>query len=98
MGVAKFIEEYCDKLTNSKLPINDDCKSCLSFVAYEYCIAVYQYDNIDLQYKHNALEFLKNYRWVMKYAASIKTRIVKIMLFFLGISYTSKILLMLRRH
>lgn len=94
LGLKQFIvetsERYSNKLNNKKT------KSMFSYIAYEYCILLWQLNFLKKEEKEKALDFLKEYKWVLRYGRSKRTKIIRFLSIFFGLKCTSKILLMLR--
>lgn len=90
-GLCLFIKESIDKLTRNKKPKDEKCKCLMNFVSYEYYILLYNYSLYQGEDKHLYLNELQNYKWVTKYTASMKFKVLMFFLRILGIEITSKI-------
>jgi glycosyltransferase involved in cell wall biosynthesis len=84
-----FVTESVDKLTIDQQPVDDVAKICMALVAYEYSILAYLYVHIPKQDRKKALSMLKRYKWVLKYAVTVKSKVIFIVSGLLGIRLTS---------
>ena len=91
-GMAAFVVESVEILTKSKQPKDEISKSAMSFVAYEYSIMLWRCSLLEKEETEKALTFLRDYRWVMKYGTSKKTRAIWLVINIFGIQITSKML------
>lgn len=87
-----FIDEAVTFLTHEHHTINAEAEMCMSFVAYEYTLQVWHYAHINAEYKNEAKELLDQYRWVMKFAASSRSKIIRSILNVFGYGLTAQIL------
>lgn len=87
-----FIRDAAALLTRDERAINIEAERCMSFVAYEYALQVWHYVHIGDDCKKEAKELLDRYRWVMKYAASRRTKVIRLLINALGYSLTAHIL------
>lgn len=92
-GLQRFIEDAIPVLCDSDYrPKNNECACCLSFVAYEYSIMLWMLCKLAGDQRKNAMEFLKDHRWLMKYAAGNKSRLTRFTLNCFGLRGTSALL------
>lgn len=88
--LVAFIDE---SETLVKLNLNSFEKMFIrSIVVYEYMILLWQYGILQKEERMNAYKALKRFMGVMKYASTPKTKLVRIMLNFVGIKGTALIL------
>jgi len=89
---ARFVtyvaEEFCDGQT----PRDAVAESAVSFAAYEYAILVWHLlcmkgDDYDRAYR-----FLQDYRWVMRYGKSAKTKLVRTVVNLVGLKLAARIM------
>lgn len=92
LGIKAFVEESTDSLTKNKIPVGNIERYAMSFVAYEYSIMVWQYNRIDKQCRGEAINALNNYKWVMDYGATKKTKLIRCFVHVFGLYLTSKVL------
>ena len=60
----------------------------MAFVAYEYSILLWEYSRLN-----TAKEFLQDYKWVLSYGASKKTKLIqKVVRIVGGVDLTAKLL------
>ncbi len=92
-----FIKETIEIL--SKFYKNDlvKTKCILSFVAYEYVILLWQYRVMNINSKKCAMNFLLQYKYILKYGQSTKTKIVYYISRILGLNITSKLLCFIKK-
>ena len=64
----------------------------LSFAAYEYAILVWQMLDLSGEEREKALAMLKEYRWVLTYGRSAKTRLVNLVVSVLGLKGAARLL------
>lgn len=94
LGVAEFVAEAAAKLTSNHAPYNEISRCAMAFVAYEYSILLWQYAQVENEAKERAHVFLKEYKWVVNYAGTIKVKALRTLVSLLGITITSKILML----
>ncbi len=87
-----FICESVQKLTIDKKPRNPICGHAMGFVAYEYSVLILIYNRILKQDRREALKRLKEYKWVLKFSANRKCRLVSTVSSICGIRLTSLLL------
>ena len=49
----------------------------MAFVAYKYSILLWEYSRLNTAEKNAAKEFLQDYKWVLSYGASKKTKLIQ---------------------
>lgn len=49
----------------------------MAFVAYKYSILLWEYSRLNTAEKNVAKEFLQDYKWVLSYGASKKTKLIQ---------------------
>lgn len=91
-GMAMFVEESAAKLTENKQPKDQIGNCAMAFVAYEYSIMLWYFSKLHEKDREAAFDILTRYRWVLKYGASKKTRVIRLMADAVGLSVTSKLL------
>lgn len=96
-GLSKFIIESINLYTKDGFPKNKNIKNMFNFLAYEYTILLWQYNFLNDVDKKYALQFLKEYKYVMKWSLTINNRIIAILLKILRIKTTSKLLYYIKR-
>ena len=87
-----FIDEAVTFLTHEHHSINAEAEMCMSFVVYEYILQVWHYAHINAESKNKAKELLDQYRWVMKFATSSRSKIIRSILNVFGYGLTAQIL------
>ena len=89
---ARFVtyvaEEFCDGNT----PRDAIAESAVSFAAYEYSILVWHLLCMTGEDWNRAYQFLKDYRWVLKYGKSAKTKLVRAVVNVLGLRMTARVM------
>ncbi len=83
------IERYADVLKDSKLKHKD---AILNYMAYQYSIVIGLSNNIKDKTSKQILRKCKNYKWLIKYSISPKTKKTKFVIQMFGIKIASKIL------
>ena len=64
----------------------------LAFGAYEYSILVWQLVFLKEEDRKQACAFLREYKWILRYGRSSKTKLVKLAVMFLGLEGAAKLL------
>lgn len=98
LGLKAFIEESISILTENKKTKGNIEKYAMSFIAYEFSIMIWQYKLIETKNKEEAMRFLKKYKWVLKYSASNKTRFIKMVCDFFGMTLCAELLDFYMKH
>lgn len=84
--VTYVVERFCD----GKQP-RDLVGACiLSFAAYEYSILIWDSRRLTGEPRQQAEQFLKDYRWVLRYGRSAKTRLVRGFTAVFGLGLTAR--------
>lgn len=86
--VTYVVEEFCD----GKEPRDAVAESALSFAAYEYSILVWHLLCMTGEDYDRAYRFLKDYRWVLKYGKSAKTKLVYAVVSLLGLKLAARVM------
>lgn len=92
LGVKTFVEESINALTEDKTPKGTIEKYAMAFAAYEYSILLWNYSRLSASQKRDAKFFLKDYKWVLNFGASKKTKLVQKVVRILGVDLTAKVL------
>ena len=92
LGVKTFVEESISLLTENRVPNGTIEQSAMSFVAYEFSIMIWQYSRMREEFKSEAAKTLNDYKWVLKYGASPKIKLIQKVVGVLGVDLTSKLL------
>jgi len=95
--ISIFVKSSVDLLCTKKQPKNEKSKKLLSFVAYEYSILLWRLLCLEKENYDSAYNFLKEYKWILKYGKSSKVRMIFFISKFLGIKNTSKIISFIKR-
>ena len=98
LGLKAFVKESIDYLTENKVPKGDIERYAMSFVAYEFSIMIWQYTHLVKENQKEAVEFLKEYNWVLDYSVTKKTRLIKVLYKCLGITICANILEFYMKH
>ena len=86
--VCHIVDEFCD----GKKPRNSIGESALSFAAYEYSILVWHLVEMHGADGKRAFDFLQEYRWVLKYGKSKKTKLVYTVVRLLGLRLAARVM------
>ena len=89
---ARFVTYVAEAFCNGRTPKDCVAESALSFAAYEYSILIWHLLSMTGEDWDRAYRFLKEYRWVLKYGRSAKTRLVNTVVTLLGLRCTAKVL------
>lgn len=87
-----FLRDSTQILTKKGAALDKYAKSCMSFVAYGYSLQVWSYGRLSVESKQKAKELLDEFRWVMKYAGSNRTKVISIIINIFGYNIASHIL------
>ncbi|MBQ6719167.1 MAG: glycosyltransferase family 2 protein [Oscillospiraceae bacterium] len=94
-----FVTEVVQRFSENEKPLNTDAVCALSFAAYEFSILLWQSVLLQTEDRKRAGLFLKEYRWVLRYGQSGKTRMIHMAVFAFGIRGTARLLdLYMRRR
>lgn len=88
----RFVEESGRRFGENKKAKDEISALALSFAAYEYAILVWQILDLSGEDREKALTKLREYRWVLRYGKSAKTRLVNAVVSVLGLEGTAKLL------
>lgn len=92
-GLGTFVSNFADGLTDEQQkPHTTIAGYAMAFVAYEYSILLWEYSRLNADKKKDAKIFLKDYKWVLSYGASKKTKLIQKVVCILGVDLTAKIL------
>ncbi len=89
---AMFVEEVARRFSESRKPHNETAACALSFAAYELSILIWQSVLLKKEDRERAMDFLQEYRWVLRYGKSRKTRLIYGAACLLGLRGTAKLL------
>lgn len=87
-----FIKESTEKLMIDNRGKGVIEEYAMSFVAYEYSLLCWQLSKLEKKDKKKALTFLKEYKWVLNYGLSKKTKLIQYICKVFGIRISSHIL------
>ncbi len=96
-GLSQFIIDSLNLYADGGYPINSNIKNMFNFLSYEYSILLWHYNFLNKDDRVFALQFLKEYKYVMKWSLTRNNRIIKYLLKIFGIRITSKILFFMKR-
>lgn len=92
-GLSKFVSNFADSLTDKQRnPHTRITGYAMAFVAYEYSILLWEYSRLNTAEKNAAKEFLQDYKWVLSYGASKKTKLIQKVVRIVGVDLTAKLL------
>lgn len=92
-GLSEFVSNFADSLTDKqRKPHTKITWYAMAFVAYEYSILLWNYSRLSASQKRDAKFFLKDYKWVLNFGASKKTKLVQKVVRILGVDLTAKVL------
>lgn len=87
---AKFVTYVVERFCDGKQP-RDFVGACiLSFAAYEYSILIWDSGRLTGEPRQQAEQFLRDYRWVLRYGRSAKTRLVRGFTAVFGLGLTAR--------
>lgn len=89
---ASFVTHVAQRFCDGTTPRDAVAESALSFAAYEYSILVWHLICMTGPDWNRAYAFLKDYRWVLKYGKSGKTKLVKTVVDIFGLRLAGKIM------
>ncbi|MBQ8834483.1 MAG: glycosyltransferase [Oscillospiraceae bacterium] len=87
-----FITEVVQRFARDKAPVSGEGACALSFAAFEYVILAWQQAFLSGEDGERAYRFLKEYRWILKYGRSARTRLVRTVSSVIGLRATTKLL------
>lgn len=92
-GLSAFVSSFADNLTDKQRKPHTKMTGCaMAFVAYEYSILLWEYSRLNADEKNDAKEFLQDYKWVLSYGASKKTKLTRKVVRILGVDLAAKLL------
>lgn len=89
---ARFVTFVAQTYSRDREPVSPEGESALSFAAYEYSILIWHLLSMTGVDRQQAFVFLKDYRWVLRYGKSRKTRVIRSVVQVLGLEGTAKLL------
>lgn len=89
---ARFVTYVVQTYSHDRNPVSPEGESALSFAAYEYSILIWHLLSMTGGDRQRAFAFLKEYRWVLSYGKSKKTRMICRVVRILGIEGTAKLM------
>ncbi len=89
---ARFVTHVAERYSENRKPVNDMGESVLSFAAYEYSILIWHLLDMTGEDRQRAYAFLKEYRWVLAWGKSRKTRFVKTVVDVIGLKLTARVM------
>lgn len=89
---ARFVTYVAETFCDGRTPRDAVAESAVSFAAYEYAILVWHLLCLEGEDYHRAYRFLKDYRWVMNYGKSAKTKLVRLVVSLLGLKAAAKVM------
>lgn len=90
--LCRFVVDFSQKLTQNKIAIDSVSSSIMAFVAYEYSVLLWRLNSLEGNARKSAYSFLKQYRWVLRYAVSPRIKAIATMEKVLGIKGTATVL------
>lgn len=87
----RFVEDSAARF-GAAAPAEEQAALALSFAAYEYAILLWQVLALSGEDQTKAWELLRQYRWVLHYGKSARTRLVRVAAAILGLRGTAKLL------
>lgn len=91
-GMHLFIKESAEVLCTGRRAKGQLEEELMSFVAYEYAVLM----NEIVKRKMDDYDFLKSYKWVLKFGRNKRIRVIRLLSDCFGISLASKIVFMIR--
>lgn len=89
---ARFVTYVADMYSTDRKPKNSVGESALSFAAYEYAILIWHLLCMTGADWDRAWNFLRDYRWILKYGKSRKTRLIHLLVGVIGLKSTARVL------
>lgn len=87
-----FVQEGAERLTQDQQAVDPIAALAMSFVAYEYAIRLWERVFLTGEDGQKADRLLKEYRWVLRYGRSRRTKLVALAVGMLGLDRTAKLL------
>ena len=95
---ARFVTYVAETFSKDRKPLDSIGQSALSFAAYEYTILIWHVLSMTGEDRDRAYQFLKDYRWVLDWGKSRKTRFVRTVVRMCGLTLTAKVMDVYMRH
>lgn len=89
---ARFVTYVAAEFSENQKPKDAVSESALSFAAYEYSILIWHLVEMTGEDGDRAYRFLKDYRWVLAYGKSTKTKLIHAAVSLLGLRLTARLL------
>jgi len=89
---ARFVTYVAENFCDGRIPRDSISESAVSFAAYEYAILIWHLLCMTGDEEKKAWRFLKDYRWMLKYGKSRKTKFVDLVVSVLGIRLTAHLM------
>lgn len=89
---ALFVTETAHRFGADRKAAGTTQQYALSFAAYEYAILLWEMVLLTGEDREKAMDFLRQYRWVLRYGRTGKTRLVSAAVSLLGIRNAAKLL------
>lgn len=87
-----FVTEVVRRFSEDRKAKDRVGECMLAFAAYEYSILVWQLVFLKEEDRKQARTFLQEYKWILRYGRSSKTKLVKLAVMFLGLDGAAKLL------
>lgn len=87
-----FVTESAERFAQNRKAKDEVSALALSFAAYEYAILLWQMLDLSGEDREKARKLLQEYRWVLSYGRSARTRLVRFAVGLLGLEGTAKLL------
>ena len=88
----RFVSDSADRFAENGKARDERSALALSFAAYEYAIRLWEMLELTGEDRQKAFAMLKQYRWVLRYGKSVRTRLVNLAVCILGLTGTAKLL------
>lgn len=89
---AEFVTETARRFARNQQAVSPEGRCALAFAAFEYVILVWQMTFLRGEDAKRALGFLREYRWVLRYGRTARTRLTAAAAAVLGLRGTAKLL------
>ena len=89
---AIFVTETAAQFAPERRAETPGAKCAMSYAAYEYAILVWQMLDLTGEDRKRAMEFLREYRWVLPFGCAGKTKLVKLAVRLLGLKLAARLL------
>ncbi len=87
-----FVTESARRFAVGQNAVSETAALALSFAAYEYAILIWNMLALTGEDQKKAMKMLKEYRWVLRYGQSAKTKLVRSAVAVLGLKGAAKLL------